>query len=142
MEAGGFAVEGQTSEQCPTTVCRDDELTHWLKQAFILLTILSLLLLSVLGFHPTLAQRLAPPAIPFSDKILHFFAFGLASALFYACWVVDDSARARVWMWRHFNEALSGVVCVLFGGIISEFVQSLLPYKTVSSELRSALDVS
>lgn len=90
------------------------------------------MVLSLLGFHPTLAQRLAPPAIPLSDKILHFFAFGLASAEFYACWVVDDQARARVWMWRQFNEGLSGIVCVLFGGIVSEFVQSLLPYKTVS----------
>ncbi|KPV73030.1 uncharacterized protein RHOBADRAFT_1415, partial [Rhodotorula graminis WP1] len=42
---------------------------------------------------------------------------------------VDESAR-RVAVWRYFKEAATVVVCMLVGGIGSEFLQSLLPYKT------------
>ncbi|ORY40074.1 hypothetical protein BCR35DRAFT_311428 [Leucosporidium creatinivorum] len=99
------------------------------RPALILLVLLTLLLLSLLGFHPTLATHLAPPSIPFSDKVLHFFAFLLASFLFYGIWLVDESARRVVW-WRWWNEALSLVVCTGFGGVGSEVVQGWLPYKT------------
>ncbi|GJN94103.1 hypothetical protein Rhopal_007177-T1 [Rhodotorula paludigena] len=105
------------------------ELPLRIRPAFIVLTFLTLLVLSLLGFHPTLAQRLAPPDVPFSDKVLHFVCFALATALFYACWVVEEQAR-RVWVWRYFKEIISVVVCILVGGIGSELVQSLLPYKT------------
>lgn len=98
----------------------------------ILLVLLTLLLLSLLGFHPTLAHHIAPPSVPFSDKILHFIAFLAASALFYAIWVVDEGAR-RVWWWRWWNEGLSLGVCTAVGGVGSEIVQGWLPYKTVSS---------
>ncbi|GAA5927203.1 hypothetical protein JCM3775_002477 [Rhodotorula graminis] len=100
-----------------------------IRPAFVLLTFLSLLVLSLLGFHPTLAHHLAPPQVPLSDKVLHFVCFAAATALFYACWVVDESAR-RVAVWRYFKEAATVVVCMLVGGIGSEFLQSLLPYKT------------
>ncbi|GAA5839746.1 hypothetical protein JCM9279_005156 [Rhodotorula babjevae] len=100
-----------------------------IRPAFVLLTFLSLLVLSLLGFHPTLAHHLAPPDVPFSDKVLHFVCFATATALFYACWVVEEHAR-RVAVWRYFKEAATVVVCMLVGGIGSEFLQSLLPYKT------------
>ncbi|GAA5982687.1 hypothetical protein JCM10908_006745 [Rhodotorula pacifica] len=100
-----------------------------IRPAMILGTFLALLLLSMLGFHPTLATHLAPPSVPFSDKVLHFVCFGLATALFYACWVVEESAR-RVTFWRYWNETVSLVGFTLIGGIGSEFVQALLPYKT------------
>ncbi|BGP43784.1 hypothetical protein JCM10450v2_007982 [Rhodotorula kratochvilovae] len=100
-----------------------------IRPAFIVLTFVTLLVLSLLGFHPTLATHLAPPDVPFSDKVLHFVCFGLATALFYACWVVEEHAR-RVWVWRHFKEIATIVVCMLVGGIGSEILQSLLPYKT------------
>ncbi|GAA5949487.1 hypothetical protein JCM21900_000236 [Sporobolomyces salmonicolor] len=100
-----------------------------IRPAFVLFTFLTLLVLSLLGFHPTLAARLAPPQVPFSDKVLHFVCFGLATSLFYAIWVVEEHAR-RVWFWRWWNELAALVVCVLVGGIGSEFVQALLPYKT------------
>ncbi|KAI5479521.1 VanZ-like domain protein [Pseudohyphozyma bogoriensis] len=93
------------------------------RPAFILLTFLSLLILSALGFHPTLAQKISPP-VPFSDKLLHFVCFFFASAEFYAIWSVDSDVRT--WYWRWFNECVSFVTCMLS----SEFVQSLLPYKT------------
>ncbi|KAL8283191.1 hypothetical protein RQP46_005969 [Phenoliferia psychrophenolica] len=98
------------------------------RPAFIVLTALSLFLLGALGFHPTLAKKISPDAIPFSDKILHFFCFGFASAEFYAIWSVDEAARAL--HWRYFPEGLSVIVCGLIGSIGSEFVQGLLPYKT------------
>lgn len=42
-----------------------------IRPAFVVLTGLTLVLLSVLGFHPTLAGKISPP-VPFSDKLLHF----------------------------------------------------------------------
>ncbi|TNY21559.1 hypothetical protein DMC30DRAFT_446068 [Rhodotorula diobovata] len=118
-----------------------------IRPAFVLLTFVSLLVLSLLGFHPTLARHLAPPKVPFSDKVLHFVCFAAATALFYACWVVDEHAR-RVWVWRHFKEGATVLVCMLIGGIGSEFLQSLLPYKSfqpgdiVANLLGSALALS
>lgn len=146
-----------------------------IRPAFVLLTFVSLLVLSLLGFHPTLARHLAPPKVPFSDKVLHFVCFAAATALFYACWVVDEHAR-RVWVWRHFKEGATVLVCMLstspsslpplstvpspprltpsltrtqkVGGIGSEFLQSLLPYKSfqpgdiVANLLGSALALS
>ncbi|GAA5838481.1 hypothetical protein JCM11251_003405 [Rhodosporidiobolus azoricus] len=100
-----------------------------LRPAFILYTFLTLLVLSLLGFHPTLAHHIAPPDVPFSDKVLHFVCFWAATMLFYRIWVVEEHAR-RVWMWAWFPELVSVGVCVLTGGILSEVFQSLLPYKT------------
>ena len=77
---------------------------------FLFLTFLILLLLSLLGFHPTLATHLAPPSVPFSDKVLHFVCFAGATCGFYSIWIVDESVR-RIWAWRWFNELVSGIVC-------------------------------
>ncbi|GAA5870957.1 hypothetical protein JCM8547_000041 [Rhodosporidiobolus lusitaniae] len=105
------------------------ELPLRIRPAFILYTFLALLLLSLLGFHPTIAQHVAPSSVPFSDKILHFVCFFFATMLFYRIFVVEESAR-RVWWWAWFNELVTFGVCVFTGGILSEFIQSLLPYKT------------
>lgn len=118
-----------------------------LSQAFIVATFLALLTLSLLGFHPSLATHLAPPSVPFSDKVLHFVCFFAATALFYACWVVEESAR-RVTFWRYWNELVTVAGFTLVGGIGSEFIQALLPYKTfqvgdvVANVLGSALAVA
>ncbi|KAM0789945.1 hypothetical protein ACM66B_006785 [Microbotryomycetes sp. NB124-2] len=101
------------------------------RPAFIVLCALALLLLGALGFHPTLANKLTPPRVPFWDKLLHFVGFTLATSLFYAIWIVEQHARRTGGpQWRYFNEILSALVCGVFGSIGSEFVQSLLPYKT------------
>jgi len=50
-------------------------------------------------------------------------------ALFLWIWDIDESAR-RIWGWRHASAILTGIVCFGFGAIGSEFIQSLLPYKT------------
>ncbi|GAA5987765.1 hypothetical protein JCM11641_006523, partial [Rhodosporidiobolus odoratus] len=83
-----------------------------IRPAFILYTFLTLLLLSLLGFHPTLASHLAHPSVPFSDKILHFICFLIATVLFYHVWQVEEQVR-RVWWWKWFNEIVCFGVCVL-----------------------------
>lgn len=100
-----------------------------LRPAFVLLTLLTLILLSLLGLHPTLAHRISPP-IAHSDKLLHFVAFFLASLFFYSVWEVEDSARRRAAGWRFIIDGMSVAVCTGVGGVGSEFVQALLPYKT------------
>lgn len=100
-----------------------------IRPALVLGTFLALLVLSLLGFHPTLASHLTPAAVPWSDKLLHFICFGIATALFYSCWVVEEHAR-RVTFWRYWNELVSLIGFTLVGGIGSEFVQALLPYKS------------
>ncbi|KAK9473978.1 uncharacterized protein V1510DRAFT_413254 [Dipodascopsis tothii] len=53
------------------------------------------------------------------DKVLHFGMFLALTLLFY--WVVETSRK------RATNATL--IVCVLVGGVGSEFVQSLVPYR-------------
>lgn len=69
-------------------------------------------LLSLLGFHPTLATHLQHPRVPFSDKILHFVGFFLASVQFYAIWLVDERARVEgPVLWRWWTEGVSWGTC-------------------------------
>lgn len=69
-----------------------------------------MMLLSLLGFHPTLAEHISPP-VPFSDKLLHFIGLAIASGLFYGIFKVEEEARRMV-VWRYFAEGISGVVCL------------------------------
>ncbi|TFY76880.1 hypothetical protein EWM64_g7133 [Hericium alpestre] len=94
------------------------DLTQW----FVLLTVLVMLVLSLLGFTNI------SHGLPVNDKVLHFFCLGLATALFYFIWDVEEEAR-RIWFWRRAALILTTVVCVFFGAIGSEFLQGLLPYK-------------
>ncbi|GAA6013888.1 hypothetical protein JCM11491_000458 [Sporobolomyces phaffii] len=100
------------------------------RPCFLAATFVSLVVLSLLGFHPTLATRLAPPAVPLSDKVLHFVCFAAATAAFYRIWHVPDDARKLSPVWRWWNEGATFSVCCVVGGVGSEFVQSLVPYKT------------
>jgi len=47
--------------------------------------------------------------------------------MFYFVFDVEEDAR-RVWYWRHADLIFTVVVCIFFGGLISEVVQSLLPH--------------
>ncbi|KAG9220740.1 hypothetical protein CCMSSC00406_0003839 [Pleurotus cornucopiae] len=67
-------------------------------------------------------------ALPLNDKILHFVCFMLATGVFYFIFDVEEEAR-RIWFWRHANMLFTGFICFFCGGIMSEFVQSMLPYK-------------
>jgi len=67
-------------------------------------------------------------SLPLNDKALHFICFGIATGVFYFIFDVDEDAR-RIWFWRHSPLIFTGFVCFFCGGILSEFVQSMLPYK-------------
>jgi len=89
---------------------------------FLLFTSLIMILLAFLGFT-NFVRRL-----PLNDKILHFICLGVATGVFYFIWDVEEDAR-RIWFWRNSGVIITGVICFFFGGIISEVVQSMLPYK-------------
>ncbi|KAI0066046.1 hypothetical protein BV25DRAFT_1912849 [Artomyces pyxidatus] len=89
---------------------------------FVLITALIMLALALLGLT-NLAH-----ALPMNDKLLHFFCLGIATGVFYFIFDVEEDAR-RIWIWRTSPLLITGFVCLLLGGIVSEFVQSLLPYK-------------
>ncbi|CAB11189.2 VanZ-like family protein [Schizosaccharomyces pombe] len=76
---------------------------------FIVLLIIS----AYLGFAPALP-------VPINDKVCHFFVFFLLTLVFY--WVFDLSRRRAT--------QLTILVCGVFGGLGSEFVQSFLTYRT------------
>ena len=94
-----------------------------IRPAFVILNILDLIFLGILGFHPR-----GQTWIRINDKILHFVCFFLATAMFYMIWDVDEPARAS-YIWRNASLILTALTCFLVGGIGSEIVQSLLPYK-------------
>ncbi|KAI0256369.1 hypothetical protein BJV78DRAFT_1171422 [Lactifluus subvellereus] len=90
---------------------------------FVVLTVLIMLTLALLGLT-NLAH-----AIPLNDKLLHFFCLGIATGVFYFIFDVEEEYR-RIWFWRHCPLLFTLFVCFFLGGIVSEFVQSLLPHKT------------
>jgi len=89
---------------------------------FLLFTSLIMLLLAFLGFT-NFVRRL-----PMNDKILHFICLGIATGIFYFIWDVEEDAR-RIWIWRNAGTILTSIICFFFGGIVSEIIQSMLPYK-------------
>lgn len=89
---------------------------------FVVFTVIVMLALGFLGFTNF------PDALPVNDKVLHFFCLGLATGVLYWVFDVEEDSR-RIWIWRHFSLIFTGVTCLFFGGILSEVVQSFLPYK-------------
>ncbi|KAL5484903.1 hypothetical protein ACEPAI_7545 [Sanghuangporus weigelae] len=88
---------------------------------FLLFTILVMLMLAFLGFT-NFAHSL-----PLNDKILHLVCLCLATTVFYFIFDVEEDAR-RIWIWRHAPLILTATTCFFLGGIVSEIVQSFLPY--------------
>ncbi|PWN42121.1 hypothetical protein IE81DRAFT_366856 [Ceraceosorus guamensis] len=115
---------GQRGEEEEDSPLQAGQLPLRIRPTILVLNVLALLGLAFLGFHPR-----GGAYIPINDKLLHFICFFLATALFYMIWDVDEEAR-RGWIWRNAPLLLSGVTCFLAGGIGSEFVQAMLPYKT------------
>ncbi|KAJ6596958.1 hypothetical protein DFH09DRAFT_904362 [Mycena vulgaris] len=93
-----------------------------LRPWFLIFTCIVMITLAFLGF--TNFSR----SLPINDKALHFLCFGIATGVFYFIFDVDEDAR-RIWFWRHSALIFTGFVCFFCGGILSEFVQSMLPYK-------------
>lgn len=94
-----------------------------LRPWFLLFTTIFMVILALLGFTN------AHHSVPVNDKVLHFFCFGFATGVFYFIFDVEEDAR-RIWFWRYSGLILTAVICFFFGGIVSEFVQAMLPYKT------------
>ena len=109
-------------------------------------TSLVMIMLALLGFSNPL---------PFGDTLQHFLCFMLATGIFYFIFDVEEyvffissltlvqvlhcldhgdsvshvqirDAR-RVWFWRYSGLIATCVVCLFLGGVVSEFVQSMLP---------------
>ncbi|WFC97599.1 hypothetical protein MYAM1_000314 [Malassezia yamatoensis] len=95
-----------------------------IRPVLLCLNVLVLVLLGLLGFHPS-----AQEYVYVNDKVMHFLGFLLASFLTYMIWDLDENVR-RIRFWRYMPLAIAFVASVLVGAIGSEFVQSLLPYKT------------
>ncbi|KXN90995.1 hypothetical protein AN958_03062 [Leucoagaricus sp. SymC.cos] len=93
-----------------------------LRPWFLVFTCAVMVLLAFLGF--TDFSR----ALSLNDKLLHFLCFMVATGVFYFIVDIEESAR-RIWFWRYFNLIFTYFICFFCGGILSEFVQSLLPYK-------------
>ncbi|THV05016.1 hypothetical protein K435DRAFT_133937 [Dendrothele bispora CBS 962.96] len=93
-----------------------------LRPWFVVFTVIIMLILAFLGF--TNFSR----SLPLNDKLLHFLCFSIATAVFYFIIDVEEDAR-RIWFWRHSGLIFTGFICFFCGGILSEIVQSLLPYK-------------
>ncbi|GJE97764.1 VanZ family protein [Phanerochaete sordida] len=89
---------------------------------FLLFTAIIMIALAFLGFTNF------SHSLPLNDKMLHFICLMLATGVFYFIFDVEEDAR-RIWFWHHSPVIFTGVMCFFFGGIVSEFVQSLLPYK-------------
>ncbi|WVF68022.1 hypothetical protein IAT40_002784 [Kwoniella sp. CBS 6097] len=81
------------------------------------------ILLGILGMAPL-------PTLPINDKALHFFGLGFATFLLYFVMEVPDGAGRRIWYFRRAPLLFTLVGAFFFGGIVSEFVQSMLPWKT------------
>ncbi|KAJ7774514.1 hypothetical protein DFH07DRAFT_102042 [Mycena maculata] len=93
-----------------------------LRPWFLIFTCIVMITLAILGF--TNFSR----ALPLNDKALHFLCFCIATGVFYFIFDVEEDSR-RIWFWRHSALIFTGFVCFFCGGILSEFVQSMLPYK-------------
>jgi hypothetical protein len=100
-----------------------------------------MLVLAFLGFTN------AAHALPVNDKVLHFVCFGLATGIFYFIVDVEECVRAqtagwarltehsearRIWFWRHASLMFTAFVCLFCGGVMSEFVQGMLPVRAHS----------
>ncbi|TFY62646.1 hypothetical protein EVJ58_g3731 [Rhodofomes roseus] len=81
-----------------------------------------MLILAFLGFAN------ASHGLPINARLLHFFCLCLATGVFYFIFDVEEDAR-RIWFWRSAPLIFTGVTCFFLGGIVSEFVQSLLPHQ-------------
>ncbi|CAK5277675.1 unnamed protein product [Mycena citricolor] len=98
---------------------------------FIIFTVLIMFVLAFLGF--TNFSR----ALPLNDKALHFLCLGLATFVFYFIFDVEEDSR-RIWFWRNSGLMLTGFFCFFCGGILSEFVQSMLPSLPANDRLLSS----
>ncbi|KAL7422669.1 hypothetical protein Q5752_001960 [Cryptotrichosporon argae] len=94
-----------------------------IRPVMVFLTAAWLVLLGILGLAPL-------PDMPINDKALHFFGLGLATFLIYFVLEVPEGPHKRIWYFRRAPLLLTLFVAFVCGGILSEFFQSMLPWKT------------
>jgi len=93
-----------------------------IRPGIIFATAAWLILLGILGMAPL-------PALPINDKALHFFGLGFATFLIYFVVDVPETPARRVWYIRRAPLLLTLVTAFFFGGVVSEIIQSTLPWK-------------
>lgn len=93
-----------------------------LRPWFLAFTCIVMVLLALLGL--TSISR----SLPLNGELLRFLCFCLATGVFYFIVDVEEEAR-RIWFWRHSGLIFTGITCFFCGGVLSEVVHSLLPYK-------------
>ncbi|WVW81008.1 hypothetical protein I302_102999 [Kwoniella bestiolae CBS 10118] len=93
-----------------------------IRPGMIFATAIWIIILGILGMAPL-------PELPVNDKALHFFGLGFATYLIYFILEVPDGAGKRIWYIRRAPLLFTLVTAFFVGGIISEFIQSLLPWK-------------
>ncbi|WVO17545.1 hypothetical protein L204_105240 [Cryptococcus depauperatus] len=94
-----------------------------IRPAMVFATAAWIILLGVLGMAPL-------PDLPINDKALHFFGLGFATFLLYFVIEVPEGPGRRVWYIRRAPLIVTLILSFFVGGIVSEFVQALLPWKT------------
>jgi len=99
-------------------LCGLDANVKW----FIVFSSFVMVMLAFLGFTDI------GNSLPLNDKLLHFLCLGIATGVLFWVFDVDEDSR-RIWFWRNAPMIITGVICFFFGGIVSEIVQSMLPYK-------------
>ncbi|WVR08467.1 hypothetical protein IAU60_005522 [Kwoniella sp. DSM 27419] len=94
-----------------------------IRPGMVFATAIWIILLGVLGMAPL-------PTIPINDKALHFFGLGFATFLLYFVLEVPDGPGRRIWYFHRAPLVFTLVTAFFFGGIVSEFVQGMLPWKS------------
>ncbi|KAG0142119.1 hypothetical protein CROQUDRAFT_50721 [Cronartium quercuum f. sp. fusiforme G11] len=105
------------------SLSHDRTLPIRIRPAFSLATLLTIIILAIMGFNPSIHAFIALP-----KKLFHFFSFALVTGLFYSITDVDDSVNF-IWYWKHFSTFLTILICFIFGGLGTELIQLLLPWK-------------
>ncbi|WWC98737.1 hypothetical protein V866_005630 [Kwoniella sp. B9012] len=93
-----------------------------IRPGMIFATAIWIIILGILGMAPL-------PTLPVNDKALHFFGLGFATFLLYFVLEVPDGPGKRIWYIRRAPILFTLITAFLVGGVISEFIQSLLPWK-------------
>nr|XP_019008053.1 uncharacterized protein I206_07221 [Kwoniella pini CBS 10737]OCF46834.1 hypothetical protein I206_07221 [Kwoniella pini CBS 10737] len=99
-----------------------------IRPGIIFATAIWIIILGILGMAPL-------PELPLNDKALHFFGLGFATFLLYFIIEVPEGVGRRIWYIRRAPLLFTLFTAFFIGGIISEFIQSLLPANLLGSIL-------
>ena len=86
---------------------------------FLIIWLIVVFILSVIPVPDTKIKT----ELPF-DKIVHFVLYGITAILFFRTF--------RLWLWKKGNIIFFSVISSFFCGLLFEFVQMFLPYRSFS----------